>query len=458
MLRAKLSHPQWQAWQLLQPGARVTLPCGRGWGKSVFDSLAIHSWCLGSPGAHVGLFMPTLKQARAVFWRPILFPDFYGDPATTLSGYVRPPNKTDLTCEYRNGSRLSTWGAENIQQARGQRFTHIVQDEADEFDPDDERSVMEPTFSKSGVNAIWLKTGTPKRGRYGTLFESFRQGQDGSPERKALIEAGLDPRTYVSMLFRSDQSPFVDPAWLENTRRKLLAMGRKTTWLREYCCDFDAAEGLVYSMFEPGWHVRLPDYGVPWTEILVGVDHGTADPGVILVAGVIGNGRDATIHLLEEIYQTDRDTSWWCQQAAAVAGRYRAFRQRWYLDPSRPDRLMDIRKAIRAAHPDLGGRFSIDPGVNDIEAGVDAVADRMMPREPVDEKGEPLPRFARFYVSPACKNTIAELSLYRRKRDPKNQERVLDDIVDKDNHACDAARYLTFTRFGGPSKERHEIG
>lgn len=454
MLGIELDPLQSEAFRLLRPGRKIALAWARGSGKTYFDAAAIHQWCLEEGGRHVGLLLPTLKQARAVFWMPLLLPQFYGD----LKPYVRKPNLTELICEYRNGSRLTTWGAENANAMRGQRFTHLVEDEADDIDPSIESGIVEPTFSKSGVSSIWLKSGTPKRGRHGTLFEWYRCGQEGTAERQRLIDAGLDPLTYASMLIRSDQSPQVDQVWLARRRAELIAKGQRATYAREYECDFDAAEGIVYSTFEPGFHVREASYGVPWTEILVGVDHGTIDPGVILVAGVIGNGRDAVIHVIEEIYQTERDTTWWMQQAALVAGRWASYRQRWYLDPSRPDRLLDLRRAVREAHPRLGGMFSIDPGLNEIEAGVAAVADRMTPRDVIDENGNVVDRRARFYVSPACKNLLFELSMYRRKRDPKNEDRFLDDIVDKDNHACDAARYLTFTRFGGPSKERHEIG
>ena len=449
MLDVRLDRLQAQAWRLLRPGTKVAFPWGRGAGKTYFDRTAIHAWCIEKPGTHVGLLMPTLKQARAVFWLPVLLPDYYGD----LRPFVRKPNLTELVCEYRNGSRLTTWGAENSNSIRGQRFDRVVQDEADDIDPDVERAVVEPTFSKSGTSAIWLKTGTPKRGRYGTLFLSYRRGQEGTPERQKLIDVGLDPSEYVSLRFRSDESPQVDAVWLEKTRKDLLASGRKTTWQREYCCDFDAAEGLVYSMFEEGLHVCEPNYGVPWSEILVGVDHGWSDPGVFLVAGVIGNGRDAVVHGIEEVYETERDTTWWCDRAKEIAWKYRAHRQRWFADPSRPDRITDIRRAVREKYPELQDRFSIEEAKNELEAGVDALADRLMPREQDDGT-----KAARFYISRSCPSTIREFGLYRRKRDPRDTERFLDEIVDKDNHAMDCGRYLVFTRFGGPDRSRHVIG
>ena len=449
MLEIRLDRVQSRARRLLRPGVIATMPWGRGSGKSYFARTCIHEWALEGPPVHIGLLMPTLKQARKVFW-PLLYQDYYGP----LKPYLRSrPNKTDLSVEYANGSRLTTWGAENADSIRGQRFDRLVQDETDDIEQDIDRAIVEPTFSKSGRKAIWLKTGTPKRGRYGSLYLGYQRGQEGTPERKRLLAEGIDPGRYVSMLTRSKDSPQVDHYWLSQVLKDLKSEGRHSTYLREYECDFDAAEGLVYSMFETGLHVTEPDYGVPYDEIIVGVDHGWNDPGVFMIGGVIGNGRDAIVHWLEEVYEREKDTTWWCNKAAEVAWKYRRYQQHWYADPSRPDRIVDIRKAVRAQHPELQSRFIVNPGENEIEAGVDAVADRMMPRELEDER-----RVARMYFSKACQEAVAEIGKYRRKRDPKNQERILDEIVDADNHAMDAIRYAVMTRFGGPNRTRHELG
>ena len=75
------------------------------------------------------------------------------------------------------------------------------------------------------------------------------------------------------------------------------------------------------------------------------------------------------------------------------------------------------------------------------------------PRSPDDQD---VVRWAQMYVSPKCKATITEFGKYRRKRDPKNQNRILDDIQDRDNHCMDAIRYALFTHFGGPDKRIRE--
>lgn len=436
MLRIRLDPLQTRAWRLLQPGKKVALPWGRGAGKTYFDATAIHDWCIERPGTHVGLLLPTLKQARAVFWTPVLLPQFYGD----LKPYVKRPNLTELVCEYRNGSRLTTWGAENANAIRGQRFDALVQDEADDIDPDVENAVVEPTFSKSGSRAIWLKTGTPKRGRYGTLFASYRAGQPGTPEREKLRAEGVDVSEFVSLLFRSDQSPQVDRKWLDGVRRKLIASGRKTTYEREYNCDFDAAEGLVYDL-EQGLHVREPPPGIRWSEILVGIDHGYEDPAVFLTVGVQGSGRDATLWIIDEVYEKHLQLHELVARGKRIKTAHAATLQHWYADPSRPDTIATYRS----------NGLPVVEANNAIDDGVLAVGDKLgIHEEPAEVWGAPPRRFAHLYVSPRCVRTIEEFGKYKRKRDPKDTDRVLDDIVDKDNHAMDALRYAIFTRFGKP--------
>jgi hypothetical protein len=91
------------------------------------------------------------------------------------------------------------------------------------------------------------------------------------------------------------------------------------------------------------------------------------------------------------------------------------------------------------------------------EDGVAAVADRMAPRpDPNDKEGKR--KFARLYVAPKCKELIGEIGKYRRRRDPKNPDRILDEIEDGNDHCNDSLRYALFSRFGGPDRSRSESG
>jgi hypothetical protein len=417
-LTANLDQFQSEAFAAVEPGNVVVLAMGRGTGKTFLDRLIIHTQALNRPGVHVGLLMPSLKQARAVFW-PALIDDYTG----ALRGRVRF-NKTELTANYSNGSRLTTWGAENAHSIRGQRFGVVVEDECDDIDPATETAVVQPTFSRSGRNAIWVKSGTPRRGRHGVLFRDFELG------RKQHATEGL---RYRSFRFRSDQSPQVDQLWL----RSVKAITNPGVYSREYDCDFDSGEGLVYP-FDEQFHVRQPPPLHAFREFMVGVDHGWVDPGVMLLVGIQGHGNDATAWVLDERYESECPNSTWDQRAKEWA-----FAKTFFADPSRPDRLSDIR---------VKGGVNTVAADNNIKGGIARVADMMFKRP--SEHG---PEWSRLYVAPGCANTIRELTTYRRKRDPHRADGFLEEPEDRNNHSADALRYALVGVFGRGDTGRHLV-
>lgn len=423
-LQVRFDPVQSRALRLIKPGVTAVFPWGRGSGKTYFGRTMLLSLALGTPGLEVGLLLPTLKRARQIFW-PGLFNELHGP----LKPFVRKLDATLLECQFRNGSKLTTWGAENADGIRGQRFGAIVQDETDEIDASTEHAVVEPTFSKSGSKAVWIKTGTPKMGRLGILYRDYQRAvncfSDGS-------------RSFVGFRVRSAESPQVDQAWLNSIK----ATTPPKIYAREYECDFDSAEGLVYGeVFDAAFHVRSPPENIEWSEVLIGCDHGYEDPGVLLLIGVQGRGRDAVAWLLDEVYEQHRTEEWWKGQLRKWIGWYPE--ARFYGDPSMPSRIEAYRK-------DCGARVQeVD---NSIEDGVQAVADRLFTRTRDDGS-----KHARMYITPRCVNTIKEFGLYRRKKDHRSSGEdpiFLDDFQQGNEHALDALRYAIFNRFGGPDQRR----
>ncbi len=390
---------------------------GRGSGKTFLDRFLIHYWALERPGTHIGLLYPTLKQARTVMWLPFLFPDYYGG----LLAYVRPPNKTDLSVEYLNGTRLTTWGAENADSIRGQRFDMVVQDEADDIHPDIEHSVVAPTFSRSGVNSIWVKSGTPRMGRYGSMARSWGK-------------IGIEPN-YFGIKVTSEQSRHVDSKWCSDMRREI----PPEIYKREFDVDFDAAEGRVYSLFDEDFHVRpCSPYRTP-TEVLIGVDWGFEDPGAIVVCKVFGSGNDAVVHIAEEHHHRHKAPGEWAEIVKGIHRNYHSYNTKWYADHS-PGTIKEIQNVtgVRIREADKRNK----------EDAVASIASRLMKR-PTEGGHE-----ARLYVDPSCVETIKEFGLYRRRRDPRNREHILDDIQDGNDHCMDAMRYAIYSRFGYPERNR----
>jgi phage terminase large subunit len=231
----------------------------------------------------------------------------------------------------------------------------------------------------------------------------------------------------------------VKPSFVAEERAKAEATGTLAAFLREWECDFDSAEGLVYPMF-CDLHVAEPWADVEPTEVIIGMDHGWEDPGVILVGHVYGSGQEAVVHVVEEVYEPHRDPTWWGDKCASLKARYP--RAHCYADPSRPDLIELYRKR---------SGLNIVPAQNARDDGLWSVQDRMALR--LRHDGE---KYARLKFSPRCLRTIQEIGTYRYKRDPRDKERHIDAVDDRDDHAMDALRYMVFSRFGKPAGTRSD--
>lgn len=168
-----------------------------------------------------------------------------------------------------------------------------------------------------------------------------------------------------------------------------------------------AAEGLVYSEFNPDQHVRTVDT-TGWRTVL-GVDVGSRNPTAILVAHVAGDGR---IHISHELYRRNMSAS---DILSAIQQFDRDYNpEAVYIDPSAKGYIEDIQRAgINAV-----------PAVNDVLVGIQRVHAQFQTGLTFD---------------PECSNLIDELGMYAYPDNPK----VETDKPIKDNdHAADALRYL----------------
>lgn len=426
-----LSH-QAEPFRLVSRGEPITLTLtwGRGLGKSFFLRLMI--WLLVAKwygkkrrtvdgemtGIRIYILMPTLKQFKGV--HGALFEQENDTKWKFLGGKL---NKTDYSITFPDGSFILPVPAAVATSERGRGFRGDVVciDECDDIDSSVRDAVVRPWFTEPWSLGIEIDVGTPKRGRHGLLFRLFDRGQK------------REPGHYSFRVKSSDCPEIVSPKFLADEKRTCPA----AYYAREYEADFDSAEGLVYP-FDEAFHVREPPPNIHFNRYVVGGDHGWNDPGVLLLGGIYGHGDDAGLWILEEHYASERPNNQW---DAIVTEHYQGIRG--WLDPSRPDRINDYRRAGLNAHG----------ADNSIEAGVSRVADLLVKRY-IEGLDEP---YARLYVHPRCVNTIREFKSYRRKRDPSNVSGFLEDIEDKNNHAMDSLRYMAIGEFGRPANHRHEV-
>lgn len=434
-LEWRLPRPQGEAWRIIERGEPTTiaLEWGRGTGKSHFmrhagiwmqvakhwKRRAVNELGQEFNGVRIAGLMPTLKQFRDVH-AELLEQECYGK-WKFLGGKL---NRGTLEIAFPNGSWFKPVPAAlaTSKSGRGIRCDVVVGDECDDIDPSVYSSVAKPWFTEYNSLKLAIYGGTYRRGRYGLLYQLRTFGRNPEFERYHTSHA-----TY------RDCPEIIDPAEVEDARKTT----PKPIFAREWECDPDSAEGLVYP-FDEDFHVReIPEHALRAARIVVGADHGWNDPGVLLECAIIGHGQDAIVWAIREHYASERPNGEW---DAIVRKNYQGVRI--WADPSRPDRIADYRKA----------GANCQASDNAIESGVARVTQLMAKRE--DEDGVTR---CQFFVSRNCQNLIRELGCYKRKRDPNNPDAFLEQIVDKDNHACDSLRYLVISEFGPYSGTgRHE--
>lgn len=430
-IQVELNRPQTRAFRALQPGHTVAIPWGRGVGKSWFIR---RSWYLlvaehdGRPrpgaqhqrGVRIVLLMPTFKHCVDVHGA-LLSAELEGQWAF-LGGKL---NRSRWRVDFPGGSWIQFFGAKEADAARGLRCDAATVDEADDIDPEVIDGIVNPWFSEPWSLGVKLIGGTPLRGRYGLLYRSH----------KALDAAGKPLPRHVSVHATYRDAPeTVSAEYVERIR----AETPPEVFRREWECDFDAAEGLVYDLFRESFHVRACDPRAVFSEVIVGADWGYEDPFALVAVGVLGSGQDAVLHVVREVYQSHKTAP----EIVDIARSWKTLypQARWFADPSQPAMIELLRR-------EAGLR--IQGADNAIDDGIAAVAARLLVRQRHDGS-----EWSRLFVDPSCTSLIREFGLYRRKRDPRNKERVLDSIEDRNNHALDALRYAIFSRFGRPPATR----
>lgn len=417
---------------------------GRGVGKSqdarwscwediaAWDGVTREGALKNLQGIRIAIVTPTRKQGLDIHAADIeadLAPD---GEFGFLGGKF---NRTSWRINFPGRSWIQFFGADTLNNVRGLRVDRIIVDEADDIDRHTFESVMLPWISEPWSLKQRELCGTPRRGRHGLLYLMHQRGLDPNVKNIATVHA-----TY------RDAPEVVDQALVEEARETMVP----ATFRREWECDFDAGEGLVYAeLWDAEMHIREPDPRAIPTEVVVGVDWGWNDPNAWIVCAVYGSGNDAVIFVVEEIAKSKLSLSQQVEIAKGIRerhGRGGTVPIRFYGDPSQPSAIEQIRSQASI-------RF--EPAANSRADGVTAVVDKMVIRTRetriYDAHGQPIvERYTRLYVSPKCRDLIREIGTYAYERDSRDKDRILDTIADGNDHSLDALRYAIFSRFGLP--------
>lgn len=258
----------------------------------------------------------------------------------------------------------------------------LVIDEAARV-PDDLYRTVRPMLAVSKGRLICLSTPNGKRGFF---WNAWAKGGDD----------------WLRIEVPASKIPRITPEFLELEKRSL-----GESWYRqEYCCSFEAMEGLVYPDFARCVVRALPAGDTTGLQKVGGIDFGFRNP-FAAVWGFID--RDDNLWLTGEHYMAQRPVSYHAQHLPRDV--------MWYADPSGATDIAELQRA----------GLKVRKGNNALRQGIAAVSARLQ-----DE--------SLFVLEGRCPNLLIEASLYCYGDAPG--ENNSENPLDKNNHALAALRYM----------------
>jgi hypothetical protein len=359
----------WQI-EVLEGGhPRLLLNCCRQAGKSTVVAMLGLIEAIWVPGTKVLLVSRSLRQSMELFR---IMTDFYGRLDSPL--LVR---QTAEELQLSNFSRIVSLPCKEETIRGYSNVSLLIIDEAARV-PDDLFRAVSPMLAVSNGRMICLSTPYGKRGFF---YDAWVKG--GADWHRIEVPAARIPR--------------IPPEFLERERRTIGEL-----WFRqEYCCSFEALEGLVYPNFA---RCEVPG-PAPLGKRVGGLDFGVNNP-TAAVWGV--QDRDDIIWLTSEHYSRGQSLRYYAERLPRDV--------MWYADPSSARETLELRKA----------GLVIRSGDNDKQVGIQAVRARL-------EEG------TLKVVAGSCPNLLAEATLCRYATEgPSRSEEPIKEY----DHAMDALRYL----------------
>jgi hypothetical protein len=370
----------WQRDVLENRYDRLLLNCCRQAGKSTVVAALALAEAIFIPGTQVLLISRSFQQASELFRK---IKDFHFHIGEFLK--LRR-NAHELALKGNSRIICLPCKKETIRGYSG--IDLLLLDEAAQV-PDDIYRTVRPMLAVSGGRMICLSTPYGKRGFF---WDAWTNGGDD----------------WARIQIAAAQLPRIKPEFLDAERR-----GLGSSWYRqEYCCSFEALEGLVFPKFER----CLTPSPFPAGKPVGGIDFGYRNP-FAAVWGVLDQNR--VLWIRGEHYSREQSLSFHAKHLPREVT--------WYCDPSGATERAELRQA----------GFTIREGKNALRPGIAAVNARI-------ESG-------RLFVRD-CPNLVAEAGLYRYSDDPA--ERRAEIPIDEHNHALAALRYLVAAIDDGRQIER----
>jgi hypothetical protein len=380
MRRLGLEPDPWQI-EVLQAGhRRLLLNCCRQAGKSTVVALLGLAEALWVPCTKVLLVSRSMRQATELFR---IVTDFYGRLGAPLRD-----RQTAEELRLVNHSRIVCLPCSEETIRGYANVSLLIIDEAARV-PDELYRAVRPMLAVSDGRLICLST---PNGKHGFFYDAWARG-------------GAD---WARIEVPAEKIPRISAEFLASERR---ALGE--SWYRqEYCCSFEALQGVVYPHFARCVVATLPPElpnegrGVPGVRRVGGLDFGFRNP-FAAVWGVLD--RAGVLWLTGEHYARGKPLH--------VHAAHMPRDVKWYADPSGATERNELRCA----------GFTVLEGDNALRPDIAAVTARLQSGTLRVLEGR-------------CPNLLHEATLHRYSDDPR--ERQAEIPVDEHNHALAALRYM----------------
>jgi len=398
--------------------ASVRESCGRVniWDGSIRSGKTIGSllrWLIFIATAPTGGQLVIIGRTRDAAWRNVIGPlqdrGLFGAVAGQVIGNYGAPTVSIL------GRRVFVLGASDAKAERVIRGLTVAGAYVDEA-----TTIPEEFFTQ-----LLGRMSVPGA----QLFATTNPDNPAHWLKAKFLDRLLHLPDWRRFQFRLDDNPSLSPGYVESIKREYTGL-----WYRRFILgEWVAAEGAVYSMWNPAKHVIAHDELPDMTRMLaVGVDYGTTNATAALQLGI---GIDRRLYLLDEWRHDPRQTNVRLTDAQ-LSAQLRA----WLAKPrltERPGRheprnewiVVDPAAASFKVQLSTDGLTGVVDADNDVSYGIRTTASGL--------------GGGWLKVSDRCTGLITEIPGYS--WDSKATEKGEDKPVKVADHSLDAARYAVTT-------------
>ena len=388
----------------------VVVRAGRRFGKSALALNIILREALHNPGRY-WIIAPEYTQAKSIYWRDLVTEYIPNE-------IILKKNDNELILEIRTmhekNSIIEFKGSDRDDKLRGAGLKGVILDEYAFQKQHVWDKIIGPMLVQTNGWAMFITTPNG-------VSNHFKKFWDDA----VALEADGDP-DWATFHFTSYDNPLIPKENLDKERARLT----EEFFMQEYLAEFAKFTGLIFTEFDENIHVRPFEVDEKW-DFYRSIDFGATDPNAIPFIGV---DKDGVIHMFDEIYMNDIETS----ELANMIKNKSAHRYfvSTYGDSAAKQSMIDL--ATHGIYCIPVKKNTGEGNQNWIVAGINRIQQLLK-----DQK---------IVVHPRCKATIKELMSYSWRKDRLGDPVNLPE--DKNNHIIDAFRYFIMMYQGKLEEEK----